>query len=168
MIATQSEELLNRLRRGILDPADVHFLEHAQARELRTEFTERYPIVFQERQIRDKWELSVAASLRFELASRRTKSGSFPLLLLVPVLGRCVFLSGEGDLVTGIRLAAGLRVKPSRAGLAIRTGRGFKLDHTPDGWAIKPAPARTVQLSEDFLRKRGWRFDAFQPLSPRP
>ena len=63
-----------------------------------------------------------------------------------------------------------LRVKPIRTpfqGLALSTGLGFKLDRTPDGWHVKPLVKRTVKLTDDFLLKRGWRYDSVQQFAPK-
>ena len=37
---------------------------------------------------------------------------------------------------------------------------GTKLEKSPDGWEVKPLQRRTTFLSEEFLKGRGWRFDA--------
>ena len=43
----------------------------------------------------------------------------------------------------------------------------FKLDNTPDGWAIKRLQRRTVRLSESF-QARGWHFDQMRLLMTTP
>ncbi len=169
MVTTQVEELLRRLKTGVFDPADVHALERTTPAELLAELDARYSIRFQERRVGRKWEVSVAHSLHFELTVAARKS-PFPMVFIVPVYRSCLFLSGEEDRITGISVATRLRVRPIRApfqGLAVSTGPGFKLDRTPDGWHIKPITKRTVKLADDFLLKRGWRFDALQQFAPK-
>jgi hypothetical protein len=78
-------------------------------------------------------------------------------------------LNVEGDAITGVsrlgRLAVRAVAKPV-PGLVVTTGRGFKLDNSPDGWAVKPLRRRTVRLSESFLKARGWRFDHVSQFIP--
>ena len=171
MLTAQTEELLGRLRSGIFDSADVQALEQPLAHDLVAELDSRFPYRFQERRLRDKWEISMARSLHFELACRISKGASLPLLHMAPVYRHCVFLSGEGDAVTGIGVVTRLRVRPIRKpfhGLSLLTGRGFKLDRTIDGWQLNPHVKRTIKLTEDLLQKRGWNFDVMRPLSPQP
>jgi hypothetical protein len=46
-------------------------------------------------------------------------------------------------------------------------GRGYKLDRTPDEWVVRPLKRQRVALSEEFLRKRGWKFQAMFPFWTR-
>lgn len=168
MQTLQMEELLRRIKTGIFDPADVEILEQPAAVDFLAELDVAYPFQFQERRLRDKWEVSLARSLRHEIEVFSSKDSLTPLVFLVPVFRGCLFLSGEGNFVTGIAATNCLSVKPIRKpfrGLSLTTGRGFKLDRSAEGWSIKPVVNRTVRLTEDFLKKRGWRFDVLWPFS---
>jgi hypothetical protein len=80
-------------------------------------------------------------------------------------------LSGEAEAVTGISTSQRIVVRPIRKpfhGLAVTTSHGFKIDRFPDGWNVKPLVKKTVELTEDFLRQRGWQFDLFRQVAPRP
>ena len=170
MLPAQTEELLRRLRTGSIDPADIAALEQSKASDLLAELATDYPLRFQERRLGEKWEVGLARSLRHELAARVPRDSSFPIVFLVPVLRSCLLLSGEGDRVTGLAATTRLTVRPSRTpsqGLALTTGRGFKLEQAPDGWAVKPLHKRTVKLTEEFLRRRGWQFDLLWQFAPR-
>lgn len=171
MLTIQIEELLDRLKAGVFDPMDVQTLEQAPLHDFLAEVEAAYPVRFQERRIREKWEIGLARRLRLELASFSSNRACFPLLVMMPVFRHCLFLSGEGDAITGIGLATRLMVKPIQKpfqGLALTTGRGFKLERTPDGWDIKPLMKRTVKLTDDFMQKRGWRFDLMHQFTPKP
>jgi len=126
-------------------------------------------LTFQERRIGKKWEISLARTLRAELAIRPVAGGIFTSFHLLPVYRNCLTLNVENDTVTGISRLTRLTVwgvKKPEPGLALKTGHGYKLDKTPDGWIIKPLGKRVVRLSEQFLRGRGWRFDHLKHLVP--
>jgi hypothetical protein len=169
MIATRTSELLRHLEAGSFDDEDTAILEQTSAAQLVHEFRSVYRLMFQERRIGNKWELSLARSVRAELVIRPIPDVLFVSLLWVPAYLNCLMLNIEGDSLTGISRFTRLTVwavKKPEQGLALRTGRGFKLDRTPDGWAIKPLRKRTVKLSEGFLRERGWRFDHLKQIIP--
>ena len=171
MLTVQTAELLRRLKNGVFDSADVQVLEHTLARDLVADIESQFPYRFQERRLHNKWEISMARSLHFELACRISKGFSFPHLDMAPVYRHCVFLSGEGDAITGISVATRLNARPIRKpfrGLSLFTGRGFKLDRIANRWELKPHAKRTVKLTEELLQKRGWNFDVMRPLSPQP
>lgn len=162
MLTTRIDDLLPRLRTGSAEPADITVLERTKASDLLAELVSDYSLRFQERRVGEKWELGLARSLRHELSARVPCNSSFPIVLLIPVLRSCLLLSGEGDRVTGVVATTRLSVKPCRTsseGLALTTGGGFKLEQAPDGWAVKPLRKRTVKLTEEFLRRRGWHFE---------
>jgi hypothetical protein len=169
MTATSTDDLLHRLRDGTVDASDGAILDQVKASDWVAELRARFPITFQERRIRDKWELGLARSVRPELAARPVPKSTLFSYLVVPVYINCVMLSIEGESVTGVsrvrRLAVRAVSKPT-PGLALTTGRGFKLDKTPDGWAVKPMGRRTVRLGENVLNARGWRFDHLSPFMP--
>ena len=79
----------------------------------------------------------------------------------MPVYVNCLMVNLEDNAVTGVSRLDRLRVRAVAKpvpGLALTTGRGFKLDKTPDGWNVKRLRRRTLRLSESFLQARGWRF----------
>jgi hypothetical protein len=172
MIATHAAELLLRLRKGVLDPIDTAMLEQTPADHLVAELrSSLYRLTFQERRIGDKWEISLAHSFRAELAIRPIPEAVFVSFLLVPAYLNCLMLNIENNHLTGISRLSRLTVwavsDPER-GLALRSGHGFKLDKTLDGWNIKPMRKRVVKLSGEFLRERGWRFDHLKQFIPVP
>ena len=162
MIATQTQDLLRRLRKGTHDNSDLTFLEHVNASEWIAELKSVFRLTFQERHVGGKWEVSLARTRRTELVSRPIRNSPFVSFIVVPVYVDCVMLNMEDNAVTGVsrldRLVVRAVAKPV-PGLALTTGRGFKLDKTPDGWAVKRLRRRTVRLSESFLQGRGWQFD---------
>jgi hypothetical protein len=171
MIAMRTKELFHNLTNGRLDRADTEMLEQTSAKQLVDELRSLYLLTFQERRIGRKWELSLARKFRAELVFRPILNAIFVSGVLVPSYLDCVMLNSEGDCVTGISRFPRLTVWPVRRpekGLALKTGRGFKLDRTPDGWSIKPLRRRLVRLSEAFLRERGWRFDHLKHYIPAP
>jgi hypothetical protein len=163
MLATWTLELLVRLQNGTFDPTEVATLEQTAKSDWLADLSSEYPHVFQERQLRHKWEVGRARLVQHRATLRSYRRSLFPVLVLVPAFRDCLLVSGEGDAVTGIaaitRLTMKQITKPTK-GLAISTGQGFKLDKSLDGWGIKPIAKRTVELTEDLLRKRGWRFDS--------
>jgi len=171
MIALPTAALLSHLRRGTFDSADLTLLEQTSAKQLVEELRSAYRLTFQERQIGKKWEVSVARSFRAELKFPNSPNAILASCQLVPAYLDCVMLSVEADVLTGIsrmtRLTAWPVSKPE-PGLALKSGPGFKLDLTPDGWSIKHLPRRIVKLSEPFLRQRGWRFDHLSHFIPTP
>jgi hypothetical protein len=171
MLIAQTEELLDRLKTGTFDPAGVQYLEQTSAHDFHAHLESVYCCRFQERRLRDKWELGVARSLRFELTALSSKGSAFPIMLVVPVFRNCLFLTSEADVITGVSVATRLTVRPIRKpfrGLALALGRGFKLDRMLDGWHLKPLGRRTVKLTDEFLQKRGWRFDTLEQFRPKP
>jgi hypothetical protein len=171
MIAAPTTEMLKRLGRGIFDPADATTLEQSSATNIVNGLMSVYRITFQERRIGRKWEISLARSFRAELALRPVPEAVFVSFLLLPAYLDCLMLNSEDDSITGIsrltRLTAWAAIEPG-GGLLLKSGHGFKLDKTPDGWAIKPLRKRLVKLSGEFLRARGWRFDHLRQVIPVP
>ena len=126
-----------------------------------------YPVKFQERDIGRKHEVALARSIRYELGFGNRGLSIFSPIRLLPVLRSCVFAGCYGDSLSDITTATSVYVKPTRKpvkGLILRMGRGFKLDKGPDGWALNPIEGRAVNLSLEFLEKRGWQFDLFLPF----
>lgn len=170
MIATKTAELLHKLRMGIIDPVDTGWLEQISADDFLADLRSRlYPMTFQERRIGAKWEISLARSIRAELAVRPIPDAIFVSFILVPAYLNCLMLNIENNRVTGISRLARLTVwavSEPEEGLALKSGNGFKLDKTVDGWDMKPLRKRVVKLSAQFLRQRGWRLDHLKQLIP--
>jgi hypothetical protein len=171
MLASQTGELLRHLRVGQFDLPDVAYLEQLKANDLLADLAPVFPVRFQDRQLSEKWEIGMARSVCFELVAQRSRGSDLPTLILVPVLRKCLFLSGEAETVTGISMSPRILIRPIHKpfhGLALTTSRGYKLDKLLDGWEIKPLAKKTVKLAEDFLRQRGWRFDVLRQFIPQP
>jgi hypothetical protein len=125
-----------------------------------------YPILFQERRIGRKHEVGRARSSKLELAVRKLPDTLFPSVHPLMVLSKCLFVNSYDDSISGITVTSSIRVWPkggSAKDAILKLGSGFKLDRAPDGWTIKPLKGRPVTLSEDFLRERGWKFEALRP-----
>jgi hypothetical protein len=162
MIATQTQDLLRRLRKGTKEASDLTFLEQVNGSGWIAELKTAFRLTFQERHVGGKWEISLARRRRTELVSRPIRNSPFVSFIVVPVYDDCLMLNLEDNAVTGVsrldRLMVRAVAKPV-PGLALTTGRGFKFDKTPDGWEVKRLRRRTVRLSESFLQARGWHFD---------
>jgi hypothetical protein len=170
MIATHTTELLDTIRKGVLDPVVTAWLDEAPADQLVGDLRPTpYRFTFQERRIGKKWEISLARSFRAELSLRPIPEAVFASVLLVPAYLNCLMISAEENRVTGISRISRLTVRgvtDPETGLALKSGHGFKLDKTPDGWEIKAIKPRLVKLSAEFLRKRGWQLDHLKQLIP--
>ncbi len=167
MLATQVKELLHRLRSGTLESADAALFDQIPFSEFIPEIRTLYPVLFQERAVGRKLEVGMACSVQLEIAAHRLPKSLVPAAYLLPVLRRCLFVSSYGDSITEITATSSLHVRPVWGAdneVQLRMSRGFKLDRTPDGWAIRPLQRRAVTLSEDFLLRRGWKFDALLPV----
>ena len=110
----------------------------------------------------------MARSLKFEFAARNLSDSPFLNLHMFPILRRCLFMSSYEGAISEITVIVGIHVKPKKGRqsheVVLTTSRGFKLDRTPDGWEIKPLHKQAVALSEAFLIKKGWKFDALVPF----
>lgn len=171
MIAAQTNELLQHLRLGQPEQSDLAFLEQVNATDWVAELRADFPLILQERRFKRKWEISLARTLRTELAPITKADSLIVSFVLVPIYINCLMLNIEDDKITGVsrlnRLAVRSVNKPF-TGLAIQSYRGFKLDLTPDGWSVKPLRRRTVRLREAFLKERGWHFDHLRHFIARP
>lgn len=166
MVTAEARELIRRLRLGEFDPGEVEALEKLSASRFVSDLADLYPIAFQERHIGRKREVGLARSLRFALAVRKSPASLFPLMHMHPVLRKCVFVNSYDDAISGLAVATGIHARPKGGptkDAVLKMGRGYSLDRTSDGWSVKPLNGRTVTLSEDFLRKRGWKFEALRP-----
>ena len=171
MISQLVRDLLPLLYQGQPGKTETDLLERITGGDLVAELRSAYPLTFQERRLRNKWEVGMARSLRTELAIHAIPNSKLFSLLVVRVFVDCVMLNIEGETVTGISRFNRLRVRAFRnpsPGLALTTSRGFKLDLTPDGWKLKPLQRRTVRLGEQFLKTRGWDFHHLAQSIPTP
>jgi hypothetical protein len=162
--------LLRDLRLGKLDAASAELLAGRPYGDLVFDLLQSFPVLFQERTVGRKREVGMARSLLFRLAAHRSPGSRSQSMEFCPVLWRCVFVSGYGDAVSEITQLASISVRPAetaRTELTLRTGRGFKVDKTSDEWLVKELRPRKVNLSEEFLARRGWKFEALVPLRLR-
>lgn len=166
MITAEARELIRRLRAGEFDPGEAEAIAKLSAGDFVSEMKAIYPILFQEHRVGRKQEVGMARSLKFELDVRRSPGGLFPFVGMDLVLRKCLLVNSYDDSISGITAVTSLRVR-HRGGrandAALRMGKGSTLDRFPDGWAVKPVKGRWIRLSEDFLLKRGWRFEALRP-----
>lgn len=167
MPAGQMNGLLRELRLGKLEAANAEFLAGKPLGDLVSDLLHSFPVLFQERSVGRKREVGMARSLLFRLAAHRSPGSRFQSMEFCPVLWRCVFVSGYDDVVSEITQIASINLRPAdtaRTELTLRTRRGFKVDKTSDEWLVKELKPRKVKLSEEFLAKRGWKFEALVPL----
>lgn len=167
MATGQMNDLLNELQEGKLDSAAIEFLAGMHLSELIANLRGQYPVRFQERAIGRKREVGMAQSIRFNLTPYRVPGSRFLSMHLRPVLQRCLLVSAYDDLISEVTHVVGIRIRPggTQAGaLVLKMGRGYKLDRDADVWLVKPIEPKAVTLSEDFLARRGWNFDALVPL----
>ncbi len=163
----QMIHFLRDLRLGKLDAASSKLLGGTPLGDLVSNLLDSFPVLFQERTVGRKREVGMARSLLFRLAARRSTGSRFQSMEFYPVLWRCVFVSGYDDTVSEITQVASINLWPAdtaRTELTLRTGRGHKLDKTSDEWSKKKLKPRKIKLSEEFLAKRGWKFEALVPL----
>jgi hypothetical protein len=171
MSTIQTQEVLQRLHAGNLDATHAADLEELSAQALIQELRSLYPVVFQERQLRSKYEIGLATTVTYELALKKLAGSIFPSARVYTTFRKCLFISGYGDTISELTSAAGVRVYPTMRptkGLVVRMGKGFKFDKMPDGWELKPLEHKATRLSEEFLKARGWRFDVLSPLGGQP
>ena len=67
MIATQTQDLLRRLRKGTHEDSNLTFLERVSGSEWIAELKSAFRLTFQERHIGGKWQVSLARTRRTEL-----------------------------------------------------------------------------------------------------
>ena len=160
-------EILRQLRTGHFNVAEASLLEALSARQLMADLQRWYPVKFQDRDVGRKHEVALARSIRYEVGFANRDVSIFSPLRLRPVLRSCVFASCYDDSLSEITTTSCVYVKPTRKpkkGLILKMGRGFKLDKSPDGWTLNSIKGRAVNLSMEFLEKRGWQFDVFVPF----
>jgi hypothetical protein len=150
MTSTATAEWARRLQAGTLDLFDLKALEAVRIEDLIGELSAFYPVRFLDRSIGTKREIGLAQKSRVQ-----KRSG-------IRQLTECLILTSEGTAITTLAAMTQLRCRPSRSKastIELTTDPGFRLYHDPDGWRIKLLHERTVTLTEQALRKRGWLFD---------
>jgi hypothetical protein len=170
MVSTEIQDLLNRLKLGQLEPSQTAELEHLSADEFVSDLSGSYPLVFQQRQVRDKHEIGMARGISIEAAVRQVPGSNFLRFGIFQALKNCVLISSYENSLSEITVLSDIRVRPKGGpslDVVMRMGRGHKLDKTPDGWTVKPIKTRSVTLSESFLTARGWKFEVFRLLSSK-
>ena len=141
MISAASETWVQRIKSGTLNVADLDDLTDADAAEVVDRLSELYPVRFLEGRQRNKREVGLAQ------ARQRQK------------YLHCLLLTTEGDRLTSLAAMTCLRVRRlpgSPDNWELTCGAGFNLYHDPDGWRLKLLEERTISLSDETLRKRGW------------
>ncbi len=169
MLTSQVRDLLKQLRAGVFDPRNAVLLEQLTADEFMADLRDVYPTVFQERQIGNKREIALARSCQFEMTVRAAPGSPFPAVHYLPVFRNCVLASAYDGAVSELTSASRVMLTPTWQAadeLLVKMSPGFKLDRSPDGWMMKPLPARSTKLSTDFLAKRGWNFALTFPFAP--
>jgi hypothetical protein len=163
----QISDVLKRLRSGERDAGFEAVLEQMSPEEFIAQIRESYPVLFQERHIGRKHEVGMAQAVRFEFSSHQPSDSLFPVVQLAPILWRCVFVSSYDNSISEVTVTKSIRARPAwrvANEAVLKLGSGFKLDKGPDGWTLKSVERRASILSNEFLRKRGWKFEVLQPL----
>ncbi len=171
MSTGQMNELLHELHLGKLDAAGAEFLAGARLSDLAADLRGSYPVLFQERMIGRKHEMSMARLIRFNLTPRPVSGSRFLSMQLRPVLQRCLLLSAYDDLVSEVTYLAGIHIRPNETrprALVLKTGPGYKLDRNGDDWRIVRLKPKAVALTEEFLELRGWKFELLIPFMGQP
>jgi hypothetical protein len=168
MISTEINGMLKQLKLGEFDPSQADQLERLSPDEFISDLKVSYPVVFQERQIRDKHEIGMARKISLETVARKIPGSNFFQFSIFPSIKNCVLASYYASSLSEITVLSEIRVRP-RGGPALdvnlKMGHGYKLDKTPDGWFVKQLTNRSVTLSESFLLARGWKFEVFGAFS---
>jgi len=164
VIIIEIKDLLRQLRSGKLDVANAPSLEQLSAGDLVADLREMYPLVFQERRIRNKHEIGMARSISLETSYHQIPNSHFFDVRLFRTLRKCVFMSSYNDSLGEITTISHIQVVPKGGAdldVTLKMGGGYKLDKTPDGWTVRRLKRRTITLNEPFLLRRGWNFDVF-------
>jgi hypothetical protein len=168
MISTDIRGILGQIKQGDFDLSRADLLDRFLPEEFLAGLSEAYPVVFQERQIRDKREVGMAREVVLETVARPIPGSSFLQFNIFPTIKRCILVSYYSTKLSEISVLSEIRVRP-RGGpsldVILKMGRGYKLDRTPDGWSVKRLKGRSVHLSESFLQSRGWKFEVFGMFS---
>jgi hypothetical protein len=136
-----------RLQVGTLELFDLEAFEQLKIEDLARELGVAYPIRFLEKHHGNKQETGLAQS---QSGSKRWAT---------KLLHHCLLLTSESGLMTAVAVMTQIRFKPSQqqhGKYELASGAGFSVYHDPDGWRIKLLQERTVLLTQETLRKRGW------------
>jgi hypothetical protein len=172
MAILAQDSLIQRIKSG--DPPDaeaIQYLTSTSMKDFVSEAVADYPHLFQERQVGRKRELGLARSCHALLRWRLRRKSVFPVAYLTPVFKDCLFIVGENDRITGVSTLTRLAFRPAKKPrrYALSSGTGFHCLLDLEEWRIKPVVRKTTILSEETLRKHGWRFDVpFGKPSPVP
>lgn len=141
MITAESETWVERIKSGTLNVSDLESLGRVDADDVVADLNRLYPVRFLEGSQRAKREVGLAQS--------RQRQKYLHCLLLTSEDGRVTSLAA----LTCLRIR---RLSGSADRWEVTCGAGFNLYHDPDGWRLKLLEERTISLSEETLRKRGW------------
>jgi len=150
MAARTTTDWAQRLQSGTLDLFDLSTFEQTRIEELIQDLAKYYPVRFLDRTVGAKREIGLAQQCRVH-----KRSG-------VRRLNECLILTSDRNAMTTLAAMTRLVCRPSRekpSTIELTTDPGFSLYHDPDGWRIKLLHSRTISLSQETLRKRGWLFD---------
>lgn len=163
------DSILRRIKEGATpDEAVIEWLTQTGMQDFVSEVRPDFPFLFQERHIRRKWETGLARACQTRLRFRFPRRSVFPVAYLTPVFRDCLFIVGEDGHLTGLSVASHLAIRPAKNGFALSSGRGHNLFRDLGEWCVKPVNKKTTVLTEELLRKYGWRFDMpwFQQTLP--
>lgn len=158
---------LSRLKHDQWDAGLEAYFKQLSANDLMDALRADFPVVFQERWIGRKHEMGLAREVIYELRIRKMPQSPFSGMLLVPTLRHCFLVSAYDDAVSELTWVSRIRLKPKKgdaSSVAIIFGSGTKIDKTVDGWVKKPLSRSGTPLSDEALKKHGWKFDLFQPF----
>lgn len=141
MITAESETWVQRIKSGTLNVSDLESLSRVDADFVVDDLSRLYPVRFLEGSQRTKREVG--------LAQLRHRQKYLHCLLLTSEAGRVTSLAA----LTCLRAR---RLPGSADSWELTCGAGFNLYHDPDGWRLKLLEERTISLSEETLRRRGW------------
>jgi hypothetical protein len=163
---TLKNDLL-QIRKGILDTTAPLSFDQISGKSLIDEIVVDFPVVFQRRDHGRKHEIAVARKFSYEMTFRTSPNSLFPSSRIIPIISRCFLISTYDDKISEVTWANKISFLPVTGKadeIALKFGSGFKLDHTPDGWTLKPLLRRKVVLSQAFLKNRGWQFNVLSPI----
>ncbi|MCS6977961.1 MAG: hypothetical protein NZM31_13270 [Gemmatales bacterium] len=150
MTTTQLEEWAAKLQAGTLDVSDLDLLAELRLPSVIDQLKESHPFRFLHRvEPRRRTEIGLARR------HRRLRVGS----TTTHAYRDCLMLTAEKDRITTWAYLASVKARvcdTESDPITFVSGGGFSLYHDPDGWKIKPLEERTVTLSRETARGRGW------------
>ncbi len=157
MSTRQIQAWVDRLQVGTLELFDLKAFEKLRIEDLSRQLRAAYPVPFLQRQHRNKQEIGLAKSLR--------RSNRWVTRLLL----QCLVLTSELGRMTTMAVMTQIRFRPSRreqGAFELTSGAGFNVYRDPDGWRIKLLHERTVSLTAETLKARGWLLDGIEAAPP--